>query len=174
MVIQPAHLVTLGIGLGIAISIFVLVRKNHLMASHAIWWLMVAVASVSFGVYPRLIDRVGAIFGIHYPPTLLIVIGIGFILIKMLTMDMKLTTQERKIRALTQRLAIVESEIFLNNVAQHDSVCESAFGGSDASDCMDVGSGSDRQGDFQVSAQIRPVSLPNDLSGSIDAAVPCS
>ena len=112
MVIQPAHLTTWGIGIGVALSILFLVRKNHLMVSHAIWWLMVAFASMIFGVYPKLIDKVGALFGIHYPPTLLIVIGMGFILIKMLTMDLKLSEQERKIRAITQRLAIVESEVY--------------------------------------------------------------
>ena len=112
MAIEPAYLTTWGIGIGVALSIFFLVRKNHLMVSHAVWWLVVAVASMAFGIYPKLIDKIGALFGIHYPPTLLIVIGMGFILIKMLTMDLKLSGQERKIRAITQRLAIVESEIY--------------------------------------------------------------
>jgi hypothetical protein len=117
--IQPAYLTTWGIGIGVALSIFFLVRKNHLMVSHAVWWLVVAVASMAFGIYPKLIDKVGALFGIHYPPTLLIVIGMGFILIKMLTMDLKLSEQERKIRAITQRLAIVESEIYQQSDACH-------------------------------------------------------
>jgi hypothetical protein len=52
------------------------------------------------------------VLGVHYPPTLLIVIGMGLILIKMLTMDLKRSEQERKIRALTQRLAILESEMY--------------------------------------------------------------
>lgn len=107
-----SQLTSFGIGLGIALTILVLVRKNHLMASHAVWWLMVAAASMAFGAYPRLIDWIGGALGIHYPPTLLIVIGMGFILIKMLTMDLKRSEQERKIRALTQRLAILESEIY--------------------------------------------------------------
>ncbi|MCX5880817.1 MAG: DUF2304 domain-containing protein, partial [Deltaproteobacteria bacterium] len=88
------------------------VRKNHLMVSHAVWWLTVAAASMAFGAYPRLIDWIGGVLGIHYPPTLLIVIGMGLILIKMLTMDLKRSEQERKIRALTQRLAILESEMY--------------------------------------------------------------
>jgi hypothetical protein len=112
MVFLSAHLTSLGIGVAIALSILILVRKNHLMISHALWWLMIAVASVAFGAYPGLIDRIGVVLGIHYPPILLIVIGIGLILIKMLTLDLKRTDQERKIRALTQRLAILESEMF--------------------------------------------------------------
>ena len=127
MVIEPAHLVTFGIGIGIALSIFLMVRKNHLMVSHAVWWLVIAFASMAFGVYPKLIDRVGAVFGIHDPPTLLIVIGMGFILIKMLTMDLKLSEQERKIRALTQRLAIVESDIFRHDSSHPDSGATACF-----------------------------------------------
>ena len=108
---SASQLTSFGIGIGIALAILVLVRKNHLMISHAVWWLTVAAASMTFGFYPRLIDRIGNVLGIHYPPTLLIVIGMGLILIKMLTMDLKRSEQERKIRALTQRLAILESEI---------------------------------------------------------------
>ena len=111
MIFFSAHLTSLGIGTAIALTILILVRKNHLMVSHAIWWLMVAVASITFGAYPWLIDRVGAVLGIHYPPILLIVVGLGLVLIKMLTMDLKRSEQERNIRALTQRLAILESEM---------------------------------------------------------------
>ena len=107
-----SQLTSFGIGIGIALAILVLVRKNHLMVSHAVWWLTVAVASMVFGAYPRLIDWIGGILGVHYPPTLLLVIGMGLILIKMLSMDLKRSEQERKIRALTQRLAILESEMY--------------------------------------------------------------
>jgi len=107
-----SQLTSFGIGIGIALAILVLVRKNHLMASHAVWWLTVAATSMALGAYPRLIDWIGGVLGVHYPPTLLIVIGMGLILIKMLTMDLKRSEQERKIRALTQRLAILESEMY--------------------------------------------------------------
>ncbi len=109
---STSQLTSFGIGIGIALAILVLIRKNHLLVSHAVWWLTVAAASMAFGACPRLIDWIGGVLGIHYPPTLLIVIGMGLILIKMLTMDLRRSEQERKIRALTQRLAILESEIY--------------------------------------------------------------
>ena len=112
MAFFPAHLTSLTIGTVIAIAILFLVRKNHLMISHAFWWLLVAASSITFGAVPKLIDRIGGFLGIHYPPTLLMVIGLGFMLIKILTMDLKGSDQERKIRALTQRLAVLESEIY--------------------------------------------------------------
>lgn len=126
MVFLSVHSTSLGIGLAIALSIFILVRKNHLMISYAIWWLMIAVASVAFGAYPRLIDRIGMLLGIHYPPILLIVVGIGLILIKMLTLDLKRSEQERKIRALTQRLAILEAEMFSFAPSYRDSVTDAS------------------------------------------------
>ena len=42
MIFLSAHLTSLGIGIAIALAILILVRKNHMMVSHAIWWLMVA------------------------------------------------------------------------------------------------------------------------------------
>lgn len=110
MYFLSAHITSLGIGIAISFAIFFLVRKNHLMVSHAVWWLAVAAASMAFGACPWLIDRIGAALGIHYPPVLLIIIGVGLILIKMLTMDLQRSEHERNIRALTQRLAILESE----------------------------------------------------------------
>jgi hypothetical protein len=123
--IPASQLTSLGIGIGIAVSILVLVRKNHLMVSHAVWWLTVAAASMAFGAYPQLIDRIGSVLGIHYPPTLLIVIGMGFILIKMLTIDLKRSEQERQIRARTQRMAVLESELYDVGLSRQDSTAGS-------------------------------------------------
>lgn len=120
-----AHLTSLGIGISIALAILILVRKNQMMVSQAVWWLMVAAASITFGACPWLIDRIGAALGIHYPPILLMVIGLGFVLIKMLTMDLKRSDQERNIRALTQRLAILESEMY-PHVESHRNSIESS------------------------------------------------
>ncbi|MDO9111143.1 MAG: DUF2304 domain-containing protein [Desulfatirhabdiaceae bacterium] len=125
MIFLSAHLTSLGIGIAIALAILILVRKNHMMVSHAIWWLMVALASITFGAFPWLIDRIGVVLGIHYPPILLMVIGLGLILIKMLTMDLKRSDQERNIRALTQRLAILESEMYPHVESRRNSAASS-------------------------------------------------
>lgn len=133
MLFPSAHLTSLGIGITISVTILVLVRKNHLMVSHAIWWLMVAAASITFGAYPWLIDRIGAMLGIQYPPILLIVVGLGLVLIKMLTMDLKRSEQERNIRALTQRMAILEGEMY-----PHDESCRNpAESSSDSENCLE-------------------------------------
>jgi hypothetical protein len=110
MKLIPYSMTSLMIGIGIAVTILVLVRKNHLMVNHSVWWLMIAVSSIILGVYPRIVDHISRLLGVHYPPTLLFTIGIALILIKMLTMELNQAEQERKIRRLTQKLAILEND----------------------------------------------------------------
>ena len=86
---------------------------------YALWWLITGASIVVLGFWPQLIDIIGHKLGIHYPPVLLIIIGIGFILIKMLKMDIDRSQRERRLRRLTQRLAILEGERWQGN-EQHE------------------------------------------------------
>ena len=107
------------VGAVIAFIILYLIRRDHLQPRYALWWLMTGASIVVLGVWPQLIDIVGHKLGIHYPPVLLIIIGMGFILIKMLKMDIDRTQRERRLRRLTQRLAILEGERWQGN-GQHE------------------------------------------------------
>lgn len=104
-------LVSAVIGIALAGAIFYLVRRDHLHGSYALWWLLVAVATLVIGVFPHLIDELGRIVGIAYPPILAIIFGMGLILIRMLLMDVDRSRQERTLRRLTQRLAILDQEL---------------------------------------------------------------
>ncbi len=104
-------LVSAVIGIALAGAILYLVRRDHLHGSYALWWLLVAMATLVVGVFPHLIDRLGEIIGIAYPPILAIILGMGLILIRMLLMDVDRSRQERTLRRLTQRLAILDQEL---------------------------------------------------------------
>ena len=97
------------IGAILSISILYLVRKGKMHGPYATWWLLVAVSAIILSMFPQIIDWVAAQVGITYPPTLLLVLSVSMILIRMLTMDMALTSKERKIRRLTQKMAILEA-----------------------------------------------------------------
>ena len=98
------------LGFSIAGLILILVRRNLLHTRHSIWWFLMALASVVFGAFPRIIDRLAVTVGIYYPPILLVVSGLGLILIKILTMDIERSKQEAQLRMLTERLAVLEGE----------------------------------------------------------------
>jgi len=96
------------LGLLVAISILLLVRRDHLHSRHAVWWIVIAAAVIVFGFFPRIIDWLGEALGVAYPPVLALVGGIALLLIKVLLQDLENTRQERQIRRLAQRLAIYE------------------------------------------------------------------
>ena len=51
---------------------------------HTLWWLVIAGSVLVFGALPQLTDAIGHRLGVHYPPILLVIIGFGFLLIRML------------------------------------------------------------------------------------------
>ena len=100
----------LGIGFVIALIILFLVRKNRLRIRYTAWWLFIAGTFLILGMFPTLSDWIGGALGVHYPPILFVVAGIGLILIKMLTMDIERGEQERRIRILTEKMAVLKGE----------------------------------------------------------------
>ena len=104
------QIISAAIGFVIGVTILVMIRKNHLHSGYAVWWLGVAGSIMLFGSFPKLIDKVGQVLGVSYPPVLLIVLGVCVIMVKILTMDIERTRQEKKLRRLVQRLAILEAK----------------------------------------------------------------
>lgn len=104
------YLVVLIIGIGLAIGILYLVRRDHLYIRQGFFWILVAATSLLFGIWPTLIDFIGAELGIAYPPTLLLLVAIVALVVKALLGDMAFTRVSRDIRRLNQRIALLEAE----------------------------------------------------------------
>lgn len=97
------------IGLVIAIVILFLIRRDILHVKRSLWWIGIAALIVIMGIFPFQIAQLGALLGVHYPPILILTVGMGFILIKILSMDLERSRQERMLRRLTQKIAMLES-----------------------------------------------------------------
>jgi hypothetical protein len=111
----PSHMTSLdfttaSLGLGLAATIIWLLRRDHLHLSHGLFWLMVAVAAATLGVWRGLIDKAAALTGIAYPPALLLLISVVMLLLKILHTDILNTRIERQVKRLNQRLAMYELE----------------------------------------------------------------
>jgi hypothetical protein len=57
-----------------------------------------------------MIDFIGAVLGIAYPPTLLFLVAIIVLIVKALFGDIALTKVRRDLRRLNQRIALLEAE----------------------------------------------------------------
>ena len=108
---MTSQLTSAAISVLLAGAILYLVRRDHMHGSYALWWLAIAAAILVLGVFPPVIDWLGRVSGISYPPILPIIVGIGMILIRMLRTDIDRSRQERQLRRLAQKLAILEQEL---------------------------------------------------------------
>lgn len=104
-------LVSGSIGLFVAVSILVLMRKDKLHASHGLSWLFVAVAFACLGFAPGLVDALAQWLGIEYPPILALTIGMALLVLKLLLMDIDRSRIEMRNQRLTQRIAMLEATI---------------------------------------------------------------
>ena len=105
------QLTSLAIGLVLAAVILLLVRRAHLHGPHALWWLGLAAAIILLGTWPRLTDLIAPYLGVSYPPIVAVLLGLGLMLLKMMSMDLHRSRQEQRIRCLAQRLAMLEAEL---------------------------------------------------------------
>jgi len=99
------------LGVALAGAILFLVRRDHLHGPYAVWWFGVATATFVLGVFPSLVVWLGHATGIFYAPVLPIIIGLSLVLLRLLKLDIDRSKQERRIRRLTQKLAILEQEL---------------------------------------------------------------
>ncbi len=107
---KPTYIAIVLTGIGLALGIVYLVRRDHIYIRQALFWLAVATASFLLAVFPPLIDAVGSVFGIAYPPTLVLLAAIVVLVVKALLTDIALTKVSRDLRRLNQRIAMLEAE----------------------------------------------------------------
>lgn len=98
------------LGVGLALLILTLVRRDHLRLNLGAFWILVAIAAAVLGAWPGLLDRIARLVGIGYPPALLLLGAVIVLFVKSLYSDIELTRTERLLRRLNQRLALYEAE----------------------------------------------------------------
>ena len=108
------HLTTALLGIGLAVLILHLIRRDHLYLMHGLFWVAVAGTAAVLGAWPRLTDWLGRLLDIRYPPALLLLLACMVLFVKALHADMVNTRIERDVRRLNQRLAMLEADIERN------------------------------------------------------------
>ncbi len=104
-------LVSGAIGIVAALTIIILIRRDHLHVRFGLWWLAVAAAFVILGMFPQIIDWLAPKLGVAYGPVLALTLGLTIFVIKILTIDIARSRNETRIVRLIQRVAMLESEV---------------------------------------------------------------
>ncbi len=105
------NIITAILGLTLAVGILYLIRKDYLHPIYSMWWILVAVGSLTFGIYPKTSDIIAKKLGIGYPPVLIIIIAMVILFAKSLIMDIERTKNKCMLRKLTQEVSILKKEL---------------------------------------------------------------
>ncbi len=99
------------IGFATAITIMILIRRDHLHVRYGLWWMAAAVIFGLLGLFPALFDSFAQQIGISYPPMLALTIAVLVLVIKILVMDIERSRNAVRVQRLTQRIALLESDL---------------------------------------------------------------
>lgn len=99
------------LGLFLMIYIFNAVRKKKLTIDLSILWTIGAIAIFIIGCFPNIIIWMADLVGIDYPPSLLFLLSIAFLLILELNNCLTITELKEKNKELIQNLALIEERL---------------------------------------------------------------
>jgi len=104
-------LITGIIGIATAITIVILIRKDHLHVRYGLWWTGAAVSFALLGLFPAFFDSFAKYLGVAYPPILALTLAVAILVIKILVMDIERSRNAIRMQRLVQRLALIESDL---------------------------------------------------------------
>ena len=92
------------------IYVILIVRKKKFSIQESFWWFIASFAMLMLSIFPYSINWLAGIFHIAYPPSLLFVFCIIFLVFVNFRNSKKIAEQQEKIIELSQHIAILESE----------------------------------------------------------------
>jgi len=105
------QMTTILVGVGTLVLTLELIRRNRLRADHALPWLFVAAIVIILGAVPQLIPLASRMIGVHYPPTLLLTVGLFLSVLMLLFQGMTISEAVRRNRDLAQQIALLRWQI---------------------------------------------------------------
>jgi len=99
------------IGIATAITIVILIRRDHLHVRYGLWWTGAAIAFALLGLFPAFFDSIAKYLGVSYPPILALTLAVAILVIKILVMDIERSRNAIRMQRLIQRIGLLESDL---------------------------------------------------------------
>lgn len=95
----------------VMIYVFNVVRNKKFSIKESFWWVMASLLMLLLAICPYSIDRVANYLGIAYPPSLLFVLCIIFLLFILFRNSRKIFELQMRVVELGQELAILKEKV---------------------------------------------------------------
>lgn len=93
------------------IYIVIIIKKREFSVEESIFWVIGAICSLILAIFPKMIDKISLALGIAYPPSMLFLIAIIFLLFINFRNTKKISKLNEKNIDLAQRVAILQYEV---------------------------------------------------------------
>ena len=93
------------------IYIFIMIKKRQLSIEESIFWVFGAIVFLVLAIFPKIIDKISLALNIAYPPSMLFLLAIVFLLFINFRNTKKISKQNEKVIDLAQRVSILQFEI---------------------------------------------------------------
>ena len=86
------------------------VRKNKFSIKESFWWFIISIIMLILSIFPKLLDNIATFIGVSYPPSLIFVICILFLLFMNFKNSKRISEQQDKIIELGQQVALLKQK----------------------------------------------------------------
>lgn len=93
------------------VYIFNMIKRKQFSIKESMFWVVGTFAILIFAIFPKAIDKIALKLNVNYPPSLLFLVGIMFLLFINFRNTKKIIKQGEKIIELAERCSILEFEI---------------------------------------------------------------
>lgn len=93
------------------IYIFRMIKMKNFSIKESIFWVIGTFGILVFAIFPKLLDKIALKLNITYPPSLLFLVGIFFLLFINFRNTQKISKQNEKIIELAEKTSILQFEI---------------------------------------------------------------
>lgn len=93
------------------VYILKMIKKKIFSIKESIFWVGGTFVIIVFAIFPKLLDKIALKLNIAYPPSVLFLVGILFLLFINFRNTKKISKQNEKIIELAEKVSILEFEI---------------------------------------------------------------
>lgn len=104
-------IVSLSLSLGIFVFVVWLIRERRLREKYAILWLITSLFVILLTISRTVLESVALAIGIYYPPSLLFLIGVLFLLMVAIGQSVSLSHLSQCNHKLAQELALLKKTV---------------------------------------------------------------
>lgn len=93
------------------VYVFKKVKKSKLSEKESLLWMLFSILILIISVFPSIINSTAKLIGVGYPPSLLFLLSIMFILMIIFNYGQKISQLNEKNKHLSQNIALLEKRI---------------------------------------------------------------